>query len=122
MNVRLAVALGGAVGSVARVGVDAALPATTGGFPLSTLLVNLTGAFALAVLLARVRGPLVRAGVGTGLLGAWTTFSALAVQTVELVEVAPVTAAAYVAATLIGGIAAVRLAAYAAPTVDAGSR
>jgi CrcB protein len=126
VSIRLAVALGGALGALARVIVDAALPVSMlGGFPISTLLVNLTGAFALAVLMARVHDPLVRAGVGTGMLGAWTTFSALAVQTVALIEVAPVRSVAYIAATLIGGVLAVRLGARGArgaPATEAGAR
>jgi CrcB protein len=123
VSIRLAVALGGALGALARVIVDAALPASRlDGFPISTLLVNLTGAFALAVLVARVRDPLVRAGVGTGMLGAWTTFSALAVQTVALAEIAPVRSVAYIAATLIGGVLAVRLGVSGAPATKSGPR
>jgi CrcB protein len=121
VSIRLAVAIGGALGALARVRVDVAVPAgTLNGFPFSTLLVNLTGAFALALLVARVRNPLARAAIGTGLLGAWTTFSALAVQTVVLFERAPVTAAAYVTVTLVGGVLAVRIGRLRAPDTAAG--
>jgi fluoride exporter len=59
-----------------------------GGWPIGTLVANLVGAFALGILLeglSRV-GPetpgrrLVRLGVGTGLLGGFTTFSSLALE------------------------------------------
>jgi CrcB protein len=82
----LAVAAGGALGSLARWGVSLAVARglashpTWGGFPLGTVLVNVLGAFALAWLLSAgvhrdVGGPAVRLFLGTGLLGALTTFS-----------------------------------------------
>ncbi len=107
---RALVALGGALGATARVAVDAALPTGAGGFPTATLLVNLTGAFALALLVRSTDDPALRAGLGTGLLGAWTTFSALAVQGSDLLTSAPIVALAYLVATVLGGVLAVRLA------------
>ena len=82
----LAVAAGGALGAVARWGVSLAVARglanhpTWGGFPLGTVLVNVLGAFALAWLVSagEARGlgsPGLRLFLGTGLLGALTTFS-----------------------------------------------
>ena len=73
---RAAVALGGAIGSVGRVGLALAWPAATAWVTWAELTVNVTGAFLLAVLVERVEDPLWRAGLGTGLLGSWTTVSA----------------------------------------------
>jgi CrcB protein len=123
------VALGGACGSVARVLVGGwagylQLPLTAlfpGAaeavlwFPLGTLLVNVLGAFALGYLLealARrgretVRRRKIRLGIGTGVLGGFTTYSALALDTQTLFGAGlPWLALLYVVLTLVGGTAA----------------
>jgi fluoride exporter len=82
------VGLGGAAGSIARHGVERLL-GTSDGLPVGTLAVNLLGAFALGALLEGLvaRGSEVghrraaRLLVGTGFLGGFTTYSALAVET-----------------------------------------
>lgn len=87
------VAVGGAVGSLARFGVGELL-GTASGFPIGTLTVNLVGAFALGVLLEwlAVRGSdaghrrAARLLLGTGFLGGFTTYSALAVETDALLR------------------------------------
>lgn len=105
----LAVLIGGAVGTGLRLLVDLALPHGGAAFPLGTLLVNLAGSFALALLVGRLwptAPDWLKAGLGPGLLGSFTTFSALAVSIVELTEAgAGWMAAAYVAASLVGGLA-----------------
>jgi CrcB protein len=109
----LAVLVGGAIGTGARLLVDVVLPHGGTTFPVGTLLVNLVGSFVLAFLVTRV-WPVVpewlRAGLGPGLLGSFTTFSTLAVSAVELTTVgaAPV-AIAYLAVSLVGGLAAAAL-------------
>lgn len=70
------VALGGAIGSVARVALGQAWPTAGPWVTWAELTVNVTGAFLLAVVVARVPDPRWRAGLGTGLLGSWTTVSA----------------------------------------------
>src|SRR5437879_3720305 len=75
----LAIALGGAVGGLARYGVGRAMSAPDRGWPWSTFMVNVSGAFALALLLVVVLEVLpphryVRPLLGTGFLGAYTTF------------------------------------------------
>ncbi|MCW2829424.1 MAG: camphor resistance protein CrcB [Aeromicrobium sp.] len=80
---------GGAVGTLARHGITEALD-DRHLFPLATFLVNVTGAFALGVLLAvvavRHRNDRWRLLLGTGLLGGFTTYSALAVETDTLMR------------------------------------
>ena len=92
----LAVFVGGLVGTTLRALVEVVLPHDSRAFALSTLLVNVLGAFVLGVLVAalwlRVPG-WVRVGLGPGMLGTFTTFSALAVSIVALAEAGDVVAA-----------------------------
>jgi CrcB protein len=83
----LAVLAGGALGTGLRLGLDLLVPHGDAGFPVSTLIINVVGAFALGLLTAHVwprARPWVRAGLGPGLLGSFTTFSAFAVSLVSL--------------------------------------
>jgi CrcB protein len=110
-----AVFVGGCCGGVARYGVSLAWPARPDGFPWATFLINTTGAFALALLLVLVVEVLppstyVRPALGTGLLGAWTTFSAVTTEVAELVaHRQPVTGGVYLAASVLAGLAAAAL-------------
>ncbi|GAA1174966.1 CrcB family protein [Ornithinimicrobium humiphilum] len=94
-----AVALGGAVGSLLRWGVEGVLPAAEGGLPVATLLVNVVGSLLIGALAVLLAGPSVeasrRAFWTTGLLGGFTTFSTFAVQVAALGAVAPATALLY---------------------------
>ncbi len=77
-----AVAAGGALGSLARWGVGLAVAD-----PWGTLLVNVTGCFLIGVLVARYgRAALLRAFLGTGVLGGFTTFSTASTATVALAQ------------------------------------
>jgi CrcB protein len=106
----LAVVIGGLVGTGLRLGVDALLPHADDQFPWSTLLINVVGSFALALLVARVwpRAPhWLKAGLGAGLLGSFTTFSALVVSLVALADAGEwLLGAAYLVASLIAGLGA----------------
>jgi CrcB protein len=109
----LAVAAGGVVGSWMRWGVASASPVASGTFPVTTFVINVVGAALLGVaLVALLDGPRPRthwhALLGTGVLGAFTTFSTFVVEAVELSRVGrwPV-AVAYVVASLAAGLAAV---------------
>lgn len=88
----LLVALGGAAGSVMRYGVQRVAVNYAGADTvLGTLAVNLTGSFALGFLatlfLVRFSVPdEVRNFLTVGLLGGFTTFSALSYQTVYLMD------------------------------------
>jgi CrcB protein len=107
-----AVAAGGALGAPARYGIALAVTVTPGTFPWGTFWINVSGSFALGVVLAVIldRYPsdrFVRPFVATGFLGAFTTYSTFAVETDLLVRNGHTgVALAYVAASLIGGLAA----------------
>ena len=81
------VAVGGAAGTLARHGIAEALDPDQL-FPWATFLVNVTGSFALGALLAvllvcdhSAPANRLRLLLGTGFLGGYTTYSALAVET-----------------------------------------
>lgn len=79
-----AVFLGGVLGTSLRLGLDLALPAG-GPLALSTLVANVLGSFILGLVTGRVlsrpeRPEWLRAGLGAGLLGSFTSFSALAMD------------------------------------------
>lgn len=103
-----AVALGGAAGTLVRAGTDAALA------PWSTVLVDLLGAFALGLLLealAQLPATSDRAGrlrllLGTGFLGALTTYGTLAVGAAEGLRTAPVATFVELVALLAAGVLA----------------
>lgn len=106
----LAVLAGGVAGTALRLAVDVALPHGGAVFPIGTFAVNLAGSLVLGLLVARlwpVAPEWARAGLGPGLLGSFTTFSALAVSAVELTAAGSIgSAVIYVAASVVGGIAA----------------
>ena len=85
------IALGGALGSLARWGLATALPHRPGAFPWATFLANVTGALligALMVLLAEVWPPsrYLRPFLGIGVLGGYTTFSTFSYETFALLR------------------------------------
>jgi CrcB protein len=83
----IGVGLVGALGALARFALDGAISDRVGReFPYGTLAVNLTGAFVLGLLVgAAVSGDSYRI-VGTGLVGAYTTFSTWAFESHRLGE------------------------------------
>jgi CrcB protein len=110
------VAAGGAIGALARWGLAELMPHGTGGFATSTLVANVVGAFLLGILMVvviEVMHPtrLVRPFLGTGILGGFTTFSTYTLDVHEQLRAGhPAAAAAYLALTLVGGLAATALA------------
>ena len=107
-----AIAVGGALGALARFGLTRAFPAAPGGFPWATWSINVGGCLLIGVLmawLAAVTAPAwVRPLLGIGVLGGFTTFSAHTGDAIMLVHTGhPVVAAVYVAATLVGALLAV---------------
>ena len=86
MNPYLQVAIGGAIGSVARLGMYRALPAQ--GFPLATFAVNVGGSLAMGLLAALLaqRGGAWAPFLLTGILGGFTTFSAFSLDALTLWE------------------------------------
>jgi len=107
----LLVALGGGVGAALRGAIDLLAARVGLAAPPATLAINLVGSFVAGLLVALVveRGALpaeLRPILIVGLLGGFTTFSAFAVQTLRLGEGAPLSALAYVAASLLLGLLA----------------
>jgi len=81
--------LAGGAGAVTRFGVDGVLTARTPGyFPWATLVINLTGSLLLGVLtgltLHHGSPADVKAVLGTGFCGGYTTFSTASVEAVRL--------------------------------------
>ncbi|AYY13739.1 CrcB family protein [Actinobacteria bacterium YIM 96077] len=129
-----AVAAGGVIGAQARYGLSV-LPGLGGdagagssdnadiagnsdiagmaGFPWATLVANVTGCLLIGVLMALIAEmaaphPLLRPFVGVGVLGGYTTFSAYAVETHQmLVDDRFVAAGGYLVATPVTALAAV---------------
>lgn len=102
-----AVALGGALGSVARVALTSEVPHMEVG--VATFLVNVLGTFGLALLLARTDDGRTRAFLGTGVLGSWTTFSALAVLAGDdLLDGDLVLGIGYAVASVVAGLLGLR--------------
>lgn len=110
-----AVALGGALGSVARYGVALALTRVHSSFPWSILAVNVVGCFLIGAIgqwggLAVAVPGWLRPLVITGFLGGLTTFSTFGYDTLRLISAGEHTAAAgNVAANLLLGLGAVWL-------------
>jgi CrcB protein len=111
----VAVFIGGALGTVARFLLDSAHPLAPGHFPLTTLVINLSGSLAIGILIPLLthlggRWTSARPFLVVGLLGGWTTYSTLAVDAVLLAQHGHVgTMIGYLAATVVGGLAAVLL-------------
>lgn len=106
----LAVFLGGVTGTALRWSVDLLVPHDPDAFPVGTLIINVLGSVVLGALVGglwdRVRSRTVRAAIGPGLLGTFTTFSAVALSAVTMTAAGAATAAlAYLAATLVLGVA-----------------
>ncbi|MGZ4711762.1 MAG: fluoride efflux transporter CrcB [Acidimicrobiia bacterium] len=110
-----AVAIGGALGTSARYWLGRVAPVAPGTFPTTTLVINLGGSFLLGILLGSIArwrrdDELLRPLLGIGVLGGFTTFSTFAVETVQLGRAHhPLLAAAYVVASIAGGLVAARL-------------
>jgi CrcB protein len=90
------VAIGGAVGSMARYGLGGLVSDKTGGaFPWGTLVVNITGSFVIG-LLGAITAPegkmtppsraLATQLLITGVCGGYTTFSSFSLQTLNLLR------------------------------------
>ena len=84
--------VGGSVGTAARVAIGSAFPA--GDWPWATFWINIFGAAVLALVLEFLAafGPdegwlrRARLGIGTGVLGGFTTYSAFSVEVAQMVR------------------------------------
>jgi CrcB protein len=127
-GVLLAVVVGGVLGGLARYGIGLAAPPPADGFPWDVFAVNLSGAFALAlllVLLLEVFPPsrYARPALGTGFIGAFTTFSSLATASDHLLAHGhPVLAIVYTFGSVLGGLAAALLGLACGRAISVGDR
>lgn len=108
----LYVGIFGALGGMCRYAFNLWL--SGGSFPYATLVVNLIGCFLLAFLMqflaekSRISLVILN-GIGTGFIGAFTTFSAFSVDTIQLLQKGQfLLAMSYVLASLIGGLLMVK--------------
>ena len=103
-----AVLAGGLLGTGVRLLTDVLIPHGDTDFPLSTLLVNVVGSFLLGLLVSRLwtHAPSwMKAGLGAGLIGSFTTFSAVMVSLVaQGVHGAWLLAIGYLVASLVLGL------------------
>ena len=106
----LAVAIGGALGSLARFWMTGAATRLTGpSFPWGTLLINILGSWLIGVIAAVTLTPArvglhpdVRVFLMVGICGGFTTFSSFSLQTLELLQSGePIPALLYIAGSVI---------------------
>ena len=127
----LLVGCGSAVGTLLRAGIGATVPHGPGEWHWATFAINLVGSFVLGLLLeflART-GPdtgwrrMVRVGVGTGVIGGFTTYSTFVVEIDWLGQSGQlILAVAYALGSIVLGLAAAGLGiAAAAPRGDRGA-
>ncbi len=107
------IALGSALGGVARFALASAVGAR-GGFPFGTLAVNFSGALLIGLVSALLASGKMTPGAAqfwmVGVLGGYTTFSAFSLQTLELLQQSrPGAAAFYMVASVALCLAAVFL-------------
>lgn len=110
----LIVAAGGALGAMARFALGGwVADRTSPWLPWGTFVVNVSGAFLIGIVVALTvdRGILAtdwRLFLATGVLGGYTTFSAMSMETVALLERgAVVPAVAYLGGSMVLGLVAV---------------
>lgn len=114
MNPYLLVAVGGALGSMARYGTGVLVgKAWTASFPLATMLINIAGSLAMGLFigwLARTTPSWqadARLFVAVGIFGGFTTFSSFSLDTIFMLERGEIgPALLYVLASVIIGIGA----------------
>lgn len=110
-----AIFVGGFVGALARALLVDALPQDVDAWPWPTFIANVAGAAMLGYFATRLseRLPLSAYGrplLGTGLCGALTTFSAMQVELVRMLEAGSVVlAAAYLIVSVVLGFAAIAI-------------
>lgn len=130
------VAAGGSVGVLVRALLAQGTAPAPGEWPATTFAINVAGSLALGALLAVLqRGPdvgrrrVVRLGVGTGVLGGFTTYSTFALEVEQLLTTGhAATGLAYALGSVVLGVAAAAVGALAAgrvlaarPAPDAGA-
>ncbi|NRD77590.1 fluoride efflux transporter CrcB [Bacillus sp. BRMEA1] len=85
MNHILLVAVGGFFGAISRFGFSAWMRGKyPSSFPLGTLLINLTGSFLLGLIIGANLADSWKLLLGTGFMGAFTTFSTFKLENIQL--------------------------------------
>jgi fluoride exporter len=116
MRTVVGIAIAGAIGALARYGLEGLVSQKTpASFPWGTFVVNVTGAFVVGFLFVLFAerfavAPWLRSSLLIGLIGGYTTFSTLALETYRLIEDGALPLAA---ANGFGSVAAGMLAVYA---------
>ena len=107
--------VGGALGTFVRAVLEDVAPARPGEVPWTTLVINVVGSLLLGLLLETLArtGPdegwrrTARLGLGTGVLGGFTTYSTFAVETVgRLTAETLLVGIAYAVGSVVSGVAA----------------
>ncbi|HMI53170.1 MAG TPA: fluoride efflux transporter CrcB [Candidatus Saccharimonadales bacterium] len=105
------IAIFGAIGTLARYGLQGLVQVRTGGtFPYGTLLINLLGCFFLGLigqftLNRMVISPDLRVAIAVGFFGGFTTFSSFGWETAKMIETGEwLRASTYVAASVVLGL------------------
>lgn len=114
----LAIAAGGAAGTLARFGISAWMAPATIRFPFATLLINVLGSFLIGWLggdWSPVKDVTTRAALTIGFCGGFTTFSTFSLEIVRMVHGGDVRrAATYVVASVALSVSAAALGVLAA--------
>jgi len=125
-DIVVAIAVGGALGAIARYELAQLITVADDGFPWATFWTNLSGAFVLGFFLTLVIERLpptryLRPFFAVGFLGSYTTFSTLAVETVVLIKDGHVVlGAGYTLASVFAGLALAYVGAVVARLVPGG--
>lgn len=87
----IAVGIGGMIGSLLRYGCNVLFSNMLSPFPIGTSFVNLVGCFLLGLFTTifierKILPSHISTGIGTGLIGSFTTFSTFSVEIVQLME------------------------------------
>jgi len=109
MPIYIAIFLGGAIGAIGRYTISLWIE-NVHRFPFETLAVNLIGCFILTYfvshpyLSSKLSRP-IQVGVGTGIIGSFTTFSTFATETIELwMNQDQALSVLYVLVSILGGL------------------
>lgn len=111
-----AIALGGAIGTLARFGLAEALSSAAGNWHWATLIANVFGAGALGVIVVLLPNPAanpsrLRAMLATGVCGGLTTFSTTQRELLAMIDHGEAgMAITYAAVSVVAGLAAVLIA------------